>query len=36
MNSKLDKLGVDKLVPAAADLSKLSDLVENDIAKKDI
>ena len=36
MKSKVDKLDVDKLVPALADLSKLSDTVKNDVIKKDI
>ena len=31
---KVDKLDVDKLVPAAADLSKQSDVVKNDVVKK--
>ena len=30
------KLGIDKLVAVAVDLSKLSDLVKNDIVKKDV
>ena len=30
---KVDKLDVDKLVPAPVDLSKLSDAVKNDVAK---
>ena len=34
MRSKVDKLDVDKLVPV--DLSKLSDVVKNDVVKKDI
>ena len=34
LKSKIDKL--DKLVPVPADLSKLSDLVKNDVVKKDI
>ena len=36
LKSKVDKLDVDKLVPAAADLSKLSDAVKNDVVKKDV
>ena len=36
MESKVDKLDVDKLVPAPADLSKLSDVVKNDVVKKDV
>ena len=34
LKSKLDKLDVDKLVPVSADISKLSDVVKNDVAKK--
>ena len=36
MTSKVDKLGVDKLVPARVDLSKLSCVVKNDVVKKDV
>ena len=36
MKSKVDKLDVDKLLPVSADLSKLSDVVRNDIIKKDV
>ena len=32
---KVDKLDVDKLVPALVDLSKLCDVVKNDVIKKD-
>ena len=32
--SKLDKLDVDKLVPVPFDLSKLSDIVKNNVVKK--
>ena len=35
MKSKVDKLDVDKLIPAPVDLSKLSDVVKNDFVKKD-
>ena len=35
LKSKVDKSDVDKLVPVAVDLSKLSDLVKNDV-KKDV
>ena len=35
LKSKVDKLDVDKLVPALVDLSKLIDLVKNDVVKKD-
>ena len=34
MKSKVDKLNVDKLVPIPIDLSKLSDVVKNDVLKK--
>ena len=36
MKIKVDKLDVDKLVPVPVDLSKLSDVVENDVVKKDV
>ena len=36
MKSKIDKLDVDKLLPAPVDLSKLSDVVKNDVVKKDV
>ena len=36
MKSKVDKLDVDKLVPVPVDLNKLSDLVKNDLVKKDL
>ena len=34
--SEVDKLDVNKLVPVPADLSKLSDVVKNDVVKKDV
>ena len=34
MKSKIDKLDVDRLVPVPVDLSKLSDVVKNDVIKK--
>ena len=34
MKSKVDKLDVDKLAPVPTDLSKLSDVVKNDVVKK--
>ena len=34
LKSKVDKLDVDKLVPAPVDLSKLSDVVKNCVVKK--
>ena len=33
--SKADRLDVEKLVPVPVDLSKLSDVVKNDVAKED-
>ena len=36
LKSKVNKLDVDKLVPVAVDLSKLSDVVKNDVVKKDV
>ena len=35
MKSKVEKLDLDKLVPVPVDLSKLSDVVKNDVVKKD-
>ena len=35
LNIEVDKLDIDKLVPAPTDLSKLSNVVKNDVAKKD-
>ena len=35
LKSKVDKLDVDKLLPVLINLSKLSDVVENDVVKKD-
>ena len=35
LKTEVDKLNVDKLVSIPVDLSKLSDLVKNDIVKKD-
>ena len=34
LNSKVDKLDVDKLVPVPVDLSKLSNAVKNEVVKK--
>ena len=34
LNTEFDKLDIDKLVAVPADLSKLSDVVENDVVKK--
>ena len=36
MKSKVDKLDVDKLLLVPVDLSKLSDLVKNDVPEKDV
>ena len=36
LKSKVDKLDVDKLAPVSVDLSELSDLVKNDVGKKDV
>ena len=36
LKSKADKLDVDKLVPLPVDLSKLSDVAEIDVVKKDV
>ena len=34
LKTEVDKLVIDKLVPVPVDLSKLSDVVKNDVAKK--
>ena len=34
LKTEIDKLDIDKLVPIPVDLSKLSDVVKNDVAKK--
>ena len=34
LKAEVDKLDIDKLVPIPADLSKLSDVIKNDIVKK--
>ena len=36
MKSKVDKLDVNKLVSIPVDLRKLSDVVKNDVVKKDV
>ena len=36
LKTEVDKLGIDKLVPVPVDLSKLSDVVKNDVVKKDV
>ena len=35
LKTEIDKLDIDKLVPVPVDLSKLSDVVKNDVVKKD-
>ena len=36
LKTEVDKLDIDKLVPVPTDLSKLSNVVRNDVAKKDV
>ena len=36
MKYNVDKLDIDKLVPVPVDLSKLSDVVKNDVVKENI
>ena len=36
LKSNIDKLDVDELVHSPVDLSKLSDLVKNNVANKDV
>ena len=36
LKTEVDKLNVDKLVPIPTDLSKLSNVVKNDVVKKDV
>ena len=36
LKSKVDKIDIDKLVPVPVDLSKLSDVVKNDVVKKGV
>ena len=36
LKSKVDKLGVDNLVSVPVDLKKLSDVVKNEIVKKNV
>ena len=36
LKSEVDKLDIDKLVPLPVDLSKLTDVVQNDVVKKDV
>ena len=34
LKTEVDKLDIDKLIPVPVDLSKLSDVVKNDVVKK--
>ena len=36
LKTEVDKLDIDKLVPIPVDLSKLGDVVKNDVVKKDV
>ena len=36
LKTEVDKLDIDKLVPVPVNLSKLSDLLKNDVVKKDV
>ena len=36
LKTEVDKLGIDKLVPVPADLSKLSNVVKNKVVKKTV
>ena len=36
LKAEIDKLNIDKLVPVPVDLSKLSDVVKNDVVKKTV
>ena len=36
LKSRVDEFAVDKLVPVRVDLSKVSDVVKNDVVKKDV
>ena len=36
LKTKVDKLDTDKLAPVPVDLSKLSDVIKNDVVKKDV
>ena len=36
MKSKVDKLDVSKVVPVPVDVSKLSNVLKNDVVKKDV
>ena len=36
LTSEVDKLDIDKLMPVPVDLNKLSDVIKNDVVKKDV
>ena len=36
LKTEVDKLDIEKLAPVPVDLSKLSDVVKNDVVKKDV
>ena len=36
MKNKIDNLDINKLVPVPVDLSKLNDVVKDDVIKKDV
>ena len=36
LKTEVDKLDIDKLVPVHSDLSKLSNVVKNDVVKRDV
>ena len=36
LKTEVDKLDINKLVPVPVDLGKLSDVVKNDVVKKDV
>ena len=36
LKTEVDKLDIDKLVPVHTDLSKLSNVVKNDVVKRDV
>ena len=36
LKTEVDKLDIDKLVPVPVNISKLSDVVKNDVAKKTV
>ena len=36
LKTEVDRLDIDKLIPVPTDLSKLSNVVKNDVVKKDV